>query len=205
MTKQTKPRARSTQSTLWLVVLLLLLAFYFFYTRQAPPPATAPPGATPTVTMTAGDAAPATEAQPASAAVAPAAGTDAALADGSSAAVTAQPQAAPRGARPTATRAPPALIDGLPTMAAAELPPAALDTLALIESDGPFPFSRDGVVFQNRERLLPRQSEGYYHEYTVITPGSSDRGARRIITGETGERYYTDDHYASFFVIVELP
>jgi ribonuclease T1 len=53
-------------------------------------------------------------------------------------------------------------------------------------------------VFQNREGLLPEQPSGYYHEYTVLTPGSSDRGARRIVTGSQGEMYYTDDHYGSF-------
>ena len=54
---------------------------------------------------------------------------------------------------------------------------------------------------ENRERILPRQPQGYYQEYTVITPGSRDRGARRIVAGENGERYYTDDHYASFYVV----
>ena len=84
-----------------------------------------------------------------------------------------------------------------------ELPPEALDTLDLIEQDGPFPFERDGISFQNRERVLPQKPRGYYREYTVISPGESDRGARRIIAGENGERYYTDDHYDSFSWIVE--
>lgn len=79
-----------------------------------------------------------------------------------------------------------------------ELPPEALLTIDLIERGGPFPYRQDGAVFQNRERLLPRQPQGYYHEYTVETPGESDRGARRIVTGENREMYYTDDHYASF-------
>ncbi|MFD8986108.1 ribonuclease domain-containing protein [Streptomyces sp. NPDC059564] len=79
------------------------------------------------------------------------------------------------------------------------LPSQAHDTLDLIDQGGPFPYSQDGVVFQNRERLLPGQSTGYYHEYTVITPGSPTRGARRIITGrQAQEDYYTADHYASF-------
>lgn len=79
------------------------------------------------------------------------------------------------------------------------LPSQAHDTLDLIDEGGPFPYSQDGVVFQNRERLLPSQSTGYYHEYTVITPGSPTRGARRIITGrQWQEDYYTADHYASF-------
>lgn len=110
----------------------------------------------------------------------------------------------PRAPQPTATaNAPPASrASDLPTIAYAELPEEAHETIALIEQDGPFPFSRDGITFQNRERILPRQPEGYYREYTVITPGENDRGARRIITGEAGEMYYTDDHYESFSEIV---
>lgn len=80
------------------------------------------------------------------------------------------------------------------------LPPEARDTLALIASNGPFPHRQDGVVFGNYEHLLPEQPRGYYHEYTVDTPGASNRGARRIITGGTPPTiyYYTDDHYRSF-------
>ncbi|MEV7947085.1 ribonuclease domain-containing protein [Streptomyces rubiginosohelvolus] len=82
------------------------------------------------------------------------------------------------------------------------LPSQAHDTLDLIEQGGPFPYEQDGTVFQNREGLLPDQSTGYYHEYTVITPGSDDRGARRIVTGEQNEEdYYTADHYASFDLV----
>ncbi|MFJ5995201.1 ribonuclease domain-containing protein [Streptomyces sp. NPDC092370] len=80
-----------------------------------------------------------------------------------------------------------------------DLPSQAHDTLDLIERGGPYPFEQDGTVFQNREGILPGQSSGYYHEYTVITPGSSTRGARRIVTGEENrEDYYTADHYESF-------
>ncbi|AZQ38516.1 ribonuclease domain-containing protein [Streptomyces cyaneochromogenes] len=83
-----------------------------------------------------------------------------------------------------------------------DLPSQAYDTLDLIEQGGPYPYSQDGTVFQNREGILPSQSSGYYHEYTVITPGSSTRGARRIVTGEeTREDYYTADHYESFDLI----
>lgn len=83
-----------------------------------------------------------------------------------------------------------------------DLPSQAHDTLDLIDQGGPFPYPQDGVVFQNREGVLPSQSSGYYHEYTVITPGSSDRGARRIVTGKkTDEDYYTSDHYASFDLV----
>ena len=80
------------------------------------------------------------------------------------------------------------------------LPPEALDTLALIEAGGPFPYDRDGTVFQNRERRLPDRPRGHYREYTVHTPGSPDRGARRIVTGgdPPDEFYYTDDHYRTF-------
>ncbi len=83
-----------------------------------------------------------------------------------------------------------------------DLPSQAHDTLDLIEAGGPFPYTQDGSVFQNREGILPSQSTGYYHEYTVKTPGSSTRGARRIVTGEEyQEDYYTADHYASFDLV----
>lgn len=82
-----------------------------------------------------------------------------------------------------------------------DLPPEATDTAELIEQGGPYPYPQDGTVFQNREDLLPDCAAGYYHEYTVETPGSPDRGARRIVTGNDGEHFYTDDHYASFVLI----
>lgn len=82
------------------------------------------------------------------------------------------------------------------------LPPEASTTYDLIQSDGPFPYpDKDGTVFSNREGILPACDEGYYHEYTVPTPGSPDRGARRIVTGTGGEYFYTDDHYESFKLI----
>ncbi|TGA99361.1 ribonuclease [Streptomyces sp. MZ04] len=82
------------------------------------------------------------------------------------------------------------------------LPSQAHDTLDLIEAGGPYPYPQDGTVFQNREGVLPSQSSGYYHEYTVKTPGSPDRGARRIVTGEENqEDYYTADHYESFDLV----
>lgn len=89
------------------------------------------------------------------------------------------------------------------TVALSSLPPQARDTWKLIQSDGPFPFPRnDGVVFGNREGLLPQHERGYYHEYTVPTPGSSTRGARRIITGDGIKQvYYTGDHYKSFSAV----
>ncbi|TFH36080.1 MAG: ribonuclease N1, partial [Dehalococcoidia bacterium] len=67
----------------------------------------------------------------------------------------------------------------------------------------PFPYAQDGTVFHNYEGLLPKKADGYYHEYTVSTPGSPDRGARRIVAGGSDERYYTDDHYNSFRLVVE--
>ncbi|MFE9295760.1 ribonuclease domain-containing protein [Streptomyces niveus] len=82
-----------------------------------------------------------------------------------------------------------------------DLPSQAHDTLDLIDQGGPYPYPQDGGVFQNREGLLPQQSTGYYHEYTVKTPGSADRGARRIVTGNTQQDYYTADHYASFDLV----
>ncbi|MFG3049471.1 ribonuclease domain-containing protein [Kitasatospora sp. NPDC048239] len=78
------------------------------------------------------------------------------------------------------------------------LPGQALDTLGLIARGGPYPYRSDGIVFENRENRLPRKATGYYHEYTVVTPGSNDRGARRVVTGTSGEQYWTADHYASF-------
>ncbi|MFE5298659.1 ribonuclease domain-containing protein [Streptomyces sp. NPDC056632] len=91
---------------------------------------------------------------------------------------------------------------GLPTVPEAELPREARRTLALIRSGGPFPYAKDGAVFSNFERVLPQRKRGYYHEYTVRTPGERDRGARRIVTGQGGETYYTDDHYQSFREVV---
>ncbi len=89
----------------------------------------------------------------------------------------------------------------------ADLPPEARRTLVLIRQGGPFPYRKDGTTFGNRERLLPPKRRGYYTEYTVPTPSSRDRGARRIVAGGdpalSDELYYTDDHYASFRKIRE--
>lgn len=83
-----------------------------------------------------------------------------------------------------------------------QLPPQAVDTLRLITTDGPFPYTRDGVVFNNREGILPAQPKGFYREYTVITPGADNRGARRIVAANDGARFYTEDHYDSFREVV---
>lgn len=89
-------------------------------------------------------------------------------------------------------------MSGLPWIVQDELPPEGQATLLLIDQGGPFPYDKDGSTFGNFEGLLPDHQRGYYAEYTVITPGSSDRGARRIITGDGGEYYWTADHYESF-------
>jgi ribonuclease T1 len=86
---------------------------------------------------------------------------------------------------------------------ASALPVEARETLALIPKGGPFPYQKDGSVFGNREGLLPRRDRGYYREYTVRTPGASDRGARRIVAGRNGEFYYTEDHYRTFRRVLE--
>ena len=108
----------------------------------------------------------------------------------------------PRSSTRRATATPTVALSGLPTIQYDKLPVQARDTIELIQSGGPFPYRQDGAVFQNRERLLPARPNGYYHEYTVKTPGSPDRGARRIIAGGKGELYYTDDHYDSFKQVV---
>ncbi len=97
------------------------------------------------------------------------------------------------------------------TIAVASLPQEAQKTLALIKSGGPFPYAKDGTVFGNYERALPKQKRGYYTEYTVATPGLRNRGPKRIVAGKgatgdpatSGEYWYTADHYKSFRRIVE--
>jgi ribonuclease T1 len=118
---------------------------------------------------------------------------------------TEDPQAGPTASQ-SPTSEPPGLpspsdtgpASDLPVVAVADLPPEALDTLALIDAGGPYPEDQDDETFENREGILPDQPIGYYREYTVPTPGSDDRGARRIVTGSSGEFYWTDDHYSSF-------
>jgi ribonuclease T1 len=78
-----------------------------------------------------------------------------------------------------------------------------LATLALIDRGGPYPYRKDGSTFSNREAFLPAQPRGYYREYTVPTPGSRDRGARRVVQGRDGDTYYTGDHYRTFVRIDE--
>ena len=94
----------------------------------------------------------------------------------------------------------------LPTISLAALPATGVETYRSIQRGGPFPYVKDGVVFGNRERILPLQKRGYYREYTVKTPGSRNRGAQRIVCGGPATTpdacYYTADHYASFRMIV---
>ncbi len=111
------------------------------------------------------------------------------------------------GFRATAYEAPAGmhktLAPGSDTMTVAQLPAEAQQVLKLIKQGGPFPYSRDGVIFGNREKRLPKQARGYYKEYTVKTPGARNRGARRIIAGSKGEYFYSDDHYETFRQIKE--
>jgi ribonuclease T1 len=94
------------------------------------------------------------------------------------------------------------------TITSHQLPPQGQDMMALIYQGGPFRHDKDGVVFGNRERILPASPRGYYREYTVRTPNERSRGARRIVCGGAkpvapDACYYTDDHYASFRKIVQ--
>ncbi|WP_405557172.1 ribonuclease domain-containing protein [Streptomyces sp. NBC_01171] len=111
-----------------------------------------------------------------------------------------EPPAASQKATPAASV--PAWAAGMATVPESRLPAEARRTLALIDKGGPYPYARDGIVFGNFEKHLPRHPRGYYHEYTVPTPASSSRGARRIVTGDGGEFYYTDDHYNSFRAVL---
>lgn len=110
------------------------------------------------------------------------------------------PTASPTAHAPSPTRQ---NQSGLPVCQLSSLPAEAATTVELIHRGGPFPYSRDGIVFGNFERRLPSQQRGYYHEYTVPTPGAKTRGARRVITGgeppaNPAEFYYTGDHYETF-------
>ena len=100
----------------------------------------------------------------------------------------------------------------LPLVTASTLPKEARDTLALIRKGGPYPYTKDGSIFSNRERILPKESRGFYREFTVKSPQARDRGAKRIVCGGVLAKqqpqvldmcYYTDDHYASFKKIKE--
>ncbi|MFD9793064.1 ribonuclease domain-containing protein [Streptomyces sp. NPDC059070] len=108
----------------------------------------------------------------------------------------------PSGATASGAAATPGWAKGMATVRAGALPPEAQQTLKLIDQGGPFPYAKDGTVFGNFEKALPKQQRGYYHEYTVNTPKSRDRGARRLVTGGSGEIYYTGDHYKTFKAVL---
>ena len=105
----------------------------------------------------------------------------------------------PAAAAATATATP---RSDLPAVTLAELPEQARTTLTLVDRGGPFPHRQDGTVFGNIEGRLPARERGYYREYTVPTPGSDDRGARRLVVGVGGDVYYTADHYGSFHQVL---
>ncbi|MEU6816401.1 ribonuclease domain-containing protein [Streptomyces sp. NPDC046860] len=113
---------------------------------------------------------------------------------------TTAPPSASRTAAPAGSA--PVWAKGMATVPESRLPAEARRTLALIDRGGPYPYGRDGIVFSNFEGHLPKHPRGYYHEYTVPTPAARDRGARRIVTGDGGEFYYTEDHYNSFRAVL---
>jgi ribonuclease T1 len=96
-------------------------------------------------------------------------------------------------------------VGNIGTVAAGALPREAQDTLALIRRGGRFPYRRDGVVFENREGMLPAEPRGFYHEYTVPTPGARDRGPRRIVSGADGAFFWSPDHYRTFSRVEGVP
>ncbi|WP_053737830.1 ribonuclease domain-containing protein [Nocardia sp. NRRL S-836] len=117
-----------------------------------------------------------------------------------------QPQSSPATSTASSAVSTPAEVpgakSGLEVKPLSALPPEAAKTYKLIGSESPMPYPKnDGVTFENREKRLPQQKSGYYKEYTVPTPGSPDRGARRLVTGSAREVFYTGDHYATFVVV----
>jgi ribonuclease T1 len=108
-----------------------------------------------------------------------------------------EPAGSPSSNRPAAVIS----TAGLPVRSLSQLPSQVGQEWQLIQHGGPFRYRQDGVVFGNREKHLPPRQSGYYHEYTVPTPGAPDRSARRLITGGAAELYYTCDHYVSFVVV----
>jgi len=224
MTKQTGPTARRKGSpySLGSIALTLLLVLLYWWNNGAQPevPEQAqgptavvtaqilatqvvdqPSGVdAPTIVVTATITSSTANPTPAATAVPTTAPTalPTATAEVPTATATAPPATATISPKATATPSTSKAPRGMATITLDELPPEARETIALIQQGGPFPYSKDGTTFQNRERLLPNQPRGYYREYTVITPGENDRGARRIIGGDNGELYYTADHYNSF-------
>ncbi|MGL5866345.1 MAG: ribonuclease domain-containing protein [Dermatophilaceae bacterium] len=119
---------------------------------------------------------------------------------GAAPAATTNAPESPTGRATASTSSAPAATpaSGLPEVPESRLPSEAADTLVLVRAGGPYPYAQDDRVFGNRERLLPGKPRGYYREYTVVTPGESDRGPRRLVVGDAGDIYWTTDHYASF-------
>jgi len=119
------------------------------------------------------------------------------------------PAVAPPSTAVTSTEPAPAAgaqtdpVSGLPYVAESQLPTKAREVLAAIRAGGPFEFDEDGTVFGNYEGLLPEHVSGYYREYTVQLPGERTRGAHRLVVGDHGEVYWTEDHYQSFSVVKE--
>ena len=110
-------------------------------------------------------------------------------------------------ARPTPGEQPPAqwqTLDGAPISERSEVV-GIWDTLRRVAKGPPYPYRQDGESFSNREARLPKRERGWWHEYTVETPGSPDRGARRLLVGKDGETWYTADHYRSFRRVEGLP
>jgi len=109
------------------------------------------------------------------------------------------PTAAAAAAAPAPATAPPCGdVSSYRQVDLSQLPPQAAETANLIARGGPFPYPQDGQTWDNREESLPDCGSDYYREYTVPTPGSPDRGARRFVVGDRGEHFYTGDHYDSF-------
>ncbi len=133
-------------------------------------------------------------------------GTTTAPTTGAAASASPSPaQSRPAPSRPSQAAPAPAQKNpsALPAIRESQLPAEGRRVLALIRAGGPYRYSQDDQAFGNFEGILPRRDRGYYREYTVPTPGESDRGARRIVAGADGEKYYTGDHYESFSFITE--
>ena len=127
-------------------------------------------------------------------------GTTTAPTSGSTTAPGTSPSSLPDKATQAPARTNPS---ALPAIRESDLPAEGRRVLALIRAGGPYRYSQDDQTFGNFEGILPRRDRGYYREYTVPTPGEGDRGARRIVAGADGEKYYTGDHYESFSFITE--
>lgn len=84
------------------------------------------------------------------------------------------------------------------------IPKNVLDVLSFVRDNGCAPENFvGGRTFQNREKRLPKTAPGgrkiTYREWDVHpkTPGKN-RGPDRLVTGDDGSAWYTDDHYKTF-------